>query len=57
MSLRIGANLLSIWIVTIVRLCIGSSVLPITLPTETPAMRTSASSASWLALVNETRNS
>ena len=48
MSRWIGAKLLFIWIVAIVRLPCGSRDLAITLPTDTPAIRTSASLASWL---------
>jgi hypothetical protein len=53
----IGAYALSIWIVAIVRFPSGSSVLAITLPTLTPAIRTSACVPSWSAYGNEARNS
>ena len=45
-SLCSGAYWLSSWIVAIVRLPCGSSDFSITLPTDTPAMRTSACVAS-----------
>ena len=56
-SLCSGAYWLLSWIVAIVRLPCGSSDFWITLPTDTPAMRTSACVASSPALVNEIRTS
>ena len=51
-SMRSGAYLRSSSIVASVRLPCGSSDLSITLPTLTPAIRTSACVASWPALGN-----
>ena len=57
MSLGTGAKLFFMSIVTIVRVPPLSSFIPTTLPTFTPAMRTSACWASVVASGNATLNS
>ena len=53
-SWRIGEYWCSSWIVAIVRLPLGSSWVETTLPTDTPAIRTSAWVARSWALGNDT---